>query len=234
MANQADFNGILNETVAILSDNARDVGLFTLVIGGLTAIGVLAGLTETTSMAFSVGFMVDANDTSLSSLFDTLLGVFSIVAGYMLVKRFLASRGSLRSDVNRFWPYLGLLILWIIGLVVGLLLLVIPGIILVVRWSAATGFVIGEQRGVFESFKASWNATKGHGWAIFFAGIVTLIVVVMIAGVIGSIFAAISLTASGIVGAFLEAFSNALGLAFTIAVYVLVSDNAKELEEVFS
>ncbi|MBT2134019.1 hypothetical protein KK137_06700 [Croceibacterium sp. LX-88] len=234
MRNAATFSGIFQELVSLIGDARRDVAVYTLVVGGLTAIGVVLGLTETSSGTISYGFSVDANDTPASALFELVAAVVSIVATYVLLTRYLAARGQLQSEEGRFWPYLGMAIVSMIAAFIGLIFLIIPGVILLVRWSAASGYLIGARRGVFESLSASWHATKGNGWAIFFVSLVLLfgfgVIVVLVSGV----FTLAGETVGGIISSFVEAAVSGVYAGLGIAIYSLVHDEAGELDEVFA
>lgn len=234
MARTVGTGDILTATMEVVSTSARDIAIFALILGGLTAIGVLLGLTETTSTTFQMGFSIDATDTFASGLFDLLISVASIVASYLLARQLLATQGLVHVAGNRFWPYLGMIILTAIGLVIGLVLLIVPGIILMVRWSASTGYLLGKGEGVTESLSASWHATKGHGWAIFLAGLLLVIVIGIVIGILAAISFVLGATAGGVITSFLEAAANGVLLAFGVAVYRLVADDTARLDEVFS
>lgn len=234
MEKSVGVGDILSETVAVVSAGARDIAIFALLLGGVTAVGVIAGLTETTSEAFQMGFEVDASDGAANGLFDLLIFVVSVVVTYMLAKALLLRQGLLHTEGNRFWLYFGLMILTVIGMVVGLLLLIVPGIILMIRWSASTGFLLGKGEGIVESLTASWHATKGHGWTIFFAGLLLMIALVILVVIIGALSFVLGATAGGVVSAFVEAASNAVLIAFGVAVYKLVADDTAKVGEVFS
>ena len=72
------------------------------------------------------------------------------------------------AGLNTFLPLLGLAILMALGVFIGFILLVVPGIILSVMWIVAAPTVVAEKRGVMESFQRSRDLTRGHRWAIFF------------------------------------------------------------------
>ncbi len=168
MNNEATITGIFAELTAVLADARRDLALYTLVIGGLSAAGVLAGLTETTTGTINYGFSVDASDTTASALFDLVALVVSVVGTYLLLTRYLAVA---RAAARARQPLLALYrhgscsrhSHWCSAS----MLLLVPGFIMLVRWSAASGFVIGAGEGVTASLGASWNATRGHSWTIF-------------------------------------------------------------------
>lgn len=47
----------------------------------------------------------------------------------------------------------------------------IPGLILLVRWSIAAPVLAGSDKGVFESLRISWLETEGCFWPIFAASL---------------------------------------------------------------
>ncbi len=64
-------------------------------------------------------------------------------------------------------PLVGLIILWWIGVTIGFVLLVIPGIILITMWSVAIPALVEERQGVFAAFRRSAMLTKGERWKVF-------------------------------------------------------------------
>ena len=234
MTKEASVGGILSELASLLGDSARDVALYTLAIGGLTAVGVLAGLTETAAGSLDYGFSIDADDPSAGGLFDFVATVASVVATYLLLTRFLAARGRLRAGGSRFWPYLGMAILSGIAVILGLIVLIVPGIFLLVRWSAASGFLIGARQSVTGALGASWDATEGHGWAIFFSAVILFVGVVLGAALVGAVLGLAGGPVADVGSAFLEAAAGGVFAAFGIAVYCRVHDDAHEISEVFA
>ena len=233
MKREASVGGILGETMSLLRDAARDFALYTLVVGGLAAFGTIAGLSDTAG-ELDFGFRIDSSDKPASALFELVSLIVGIFGTYLLLGRFLAVRGRLGEGGGRFWPYLGMAILSALGMIVGLLLLVVPGIVLLVRWSAASGFVIGAGQGVTESLSSSWAATEGHGWAIFFAAVVLFVGLAVASAVIGAVLAVAGASVADMASAFVEAASGGVFAAFGIAIYGCVHDDAREVSEVFA
>ncbi len=233
MEREIRVSDILAEVSRLVGDTRRDVGTFIVVIGGLGVLGVLLGFSEVSDPAVGFGVRVDTFEGPGSAAFSLVSSIVSVVAGYLLLTRYLAARGRMHEGGTRFWHYIAMAILSGLAIAVGLIFLLVPGLFLAVRWSAASGFVIGAREGIIGSLRASWEATKGHGGQIFLAGLVLLIAIIA-AGVVAGIFAAISANLGAIVGAFLEASVNAVLLAFGIAVYCLVHRDAREIGEVFS
>jgi len=67
---------------------------------------------------------------------------------------------------NYFWPFLWLHILAAIILMVGFMLLIVPGIILLVYFSLISWVLIFEDTQGFEAIKRSTNLVRGYWWAI--------------------------------------------------------------------
>ena len=219
-------------------------GFWEVTLGGLIGSGVASAIVGALLIRRAHRIQREVEETfalrasrrtySQQALFEFVSSVVSIFGTYLLLARFLAVRGLLRGGRARFWHYLGAAILSTIGVVLGLFLLFVPGIMLLVRWSAASGFVIGGGESVTGSLSASWEATRGHGWAIFFAALLMLIGITACAGVAAGIVGQASPVAALIVSAFVEAASGGVLAAFGIAVYCLVNDDAQDISEVFA
>jgi hypothetical protein len=66
-----------------------------------------------------------------------------------------------------FFPILGIVFLETLGFALGLLLLIIPGIMLIIRWNVAVPVRVMEGPGILKSMGRSAELTRGHRWAIF-------------------------------------------------------------------
>jgi uncharacterized membrane protein len=73
------------------------------------------------------------------------------------------------------FPLAALMILLVLAVMLGFLLLIVPGVMLYVMWSVASPVLVEEHRGVFGSFKRSQQLTKGARWKIF--GLLLIILV---------------------------------------------------------
>jgi hypothetical protein len=73
---------------------------------------------------------------------------------------------SLSTAVRVVLPLIGLSILFAIGIGIGFILLLIPGIILMLMWSVAVPALVIERQGVFAAFSRSAELTKGAKWKI--------------------------------------------------------------------
>jgi hypothetical protein len=82
---------------------------------------------------------------------------------------------SWRMGLNWLLPFLGLSVLTLVPVVLGLILLVIPGIIVMVRLLLAPYIFLLEGLGAKASLKASWERTKGY-----FGDLVMGVIVIML------------------------------------------------------
>lgn len=237
MQRNRDFAGFMGQTLDLVGRNIPVVFLYIVVIGGLNAFGLMAGLIDSSDTIASVGmgFSVDAGSSLTSAAFELGVAILSVIAGYFVLSKLLESAGRLKATDTRIWAYVGMSILSMIGIVLGMLLLLIPGLILLVRWSAASGFLIGGRRGIAESLGASWEATRGYSWPIFFAGLVLFLGLIIIAGAFGGMLAFTGIDLMIALGSSIgEAAGNVLAFAFGIGVYTLVADDSTETADVFA
>ncbi len=123
-------------------------------------------------------------------LFGALAALIPIVCTYLaqaaLVQGTITDLNGERPDLGRalsagfalLLPVTVIAILSLLGMALGLLLLVVPGIILAVGWSVAVPVKVVERASIKDSFGRSWELTKGYRWKIL--GLVLLYVLVVI------------------------------------------------------
>ena len=247
MEREADVSGILGQTVEMLGAAGRAVITYVVVLGLFNGAGGLFGLASADDNIFSARFTDTMWETQTSSALEALFGVCSmvlfVIASYVLLTQMMAATGRPMRNGARFWSFVGMSILAMIGVMIGFLFLVIPGIVVLVRWSAANGFVLTGEHGITGSLGASWEATDGHGLSIFGAGLVVWIALAVLSSVVlgvafagvgsgGGTFSPLLGLATAISG-FTEAFGNAVSFAFSIAVFHLVAPADTSVAEVF-
>lgn len=248
MEREADVSGILSQTVDVIGGAGRAVLVYVLVLGLFSGLGGLLGLASLDDDWFSARIVDGALDTQTMGLFGGLFELASlilfVIATYLLLSRMMAAVGRPLRGGQRFWSFLGMSILAAIGVMIGFVLLIIPGIIIMVRWSAANGFVLSGGHSVTGSLGASWEATDGHGLSIFGAGLLLWLGLAVVSGVVAGIAVgagmngadglfsptfAIAMTAAGVI----EAFGNAASFAFSVAVFHLVAPADTSVADVF-
>jgi hypothetical protein len=99
---------------------------------------------------------------------------------------------SIRDLFERVRPYLGTLIgagiLAGLGIALGFVLLIVPGLILLTWWCLITPVIVLEGKAVGESFSRSRELVRGHGWTVFGIVIISAILIGIASGVIQGIF----------------------------------------------
>ncbi len=73
----------------------------------------------------------------------------------------------LSTGLSVFFPMIAITILTMLGAMLGFILLIIPGIMLLLRWSVSIPVRIMEGPGILKSMGRSAELTRGHRWAIF-------------------------------------------------------------------
>jgi hypothetical protein len=80
-----------------------------------------------------------------------------------------------RGGARHFLPLIGLTILWWLGVALGWVLLMVPGLMLLSMWSVSMPALVAENTGVIGAFGRSRALTKGLRWPIFGTLLVFLI-----------------------------------------------------------
>jgi hypothetical protein len=65
-----------------------------------------------------------------------------------------------------------------LGIVLGLILLIVPGLVLMTWWAVIIPVVVLENRSAGEAFTRSRELVRGHGWGVF--GVIVLMVLLLI------------------------------------------------------
>ncbi len=88
-----------------------------------------------------------------------------------------------------------------VGIFIGLLLLVAPGLVLLTWWFVLAPVVVLEGPGILPAFGRSRALVRGHGWPVFGVAIVTLVVELLVSLTLG----ATVLPLGGAVSSFVQA-----------------------------
>jgi hypothetical protein len=75
-----------------------------------------------------------------------------------------------------------------LGIAIGFILIVIPGLVLLTWWCLIVPVIVLEGKSVGESFGASRELVRGHGWTVFGIVIITAILSAIASGIIQAIF----------------------------------------------
>lgn len=183
-----DLGRVIQRTFASIRQNWA---IFVIAATLLVGVPTLLQTYGQTEMAF---------EPSASSLALTGIGwVLWVVGSYMLQGMVVKASFSglngkpmtlgaaFEAGARLFLPLLGLAIIVGLGTMLGVILLIVPGIILAVMWSASTGALVVEGRGVFESLQRSRDLTRGYRWPIFGLAVIYMIVSFVIGMLVGGI-----------------------------------------------
>ena len=105
------------------------------------------------------------------------------------------------AGIKKFFPLLGATIIIGFASFIGFIFLILPGIYLMARLSLAFGYIVLEDKGVFESIGKSWESTDEHGGRLFTLTLsfvsLTLLISLLVGAVIESGLANLALLAIG-------------------------------------
>jgi hypothetical protein len=93
----------------------------------------------------------------------------------------------LRSVDPVFWPLVAVSILFGIGVAIGFVLLIVPGLILLVMWSVVAPVTVLERPGVFRAFGRSRVIVRGNGWSVFGVMVILFVIVFLVSIAVGVI-----------------------------------------------
>lgn len=153
--------------LGILAVNAVPFGLVTIVIMSPTYLyAIFVDPTRFTARGLELtgGFMT-------AMLFESALGY--LVASVLIHATIRHLRGgrpdigeSLRWGFRLIFPVLGIAIVGSIGVMLGFVLLIVPGLYLATIWWFVVPAAVVEKTGVIESFARSNRLTAGHRWRV--------------------------------------------------------------------
>jgi hypothetical protein len=162
--------GIYGRTLRVSAERGRELLLLgVLVFIPLGFIDSVVGKIEIDSGTASVGLIIGSVAVGLLQVSSTLLGeVFysGAVAGLLTSPR---DRGISPRQVLRTLPVgrlIGADLLFNVGVVLGLLLLIAPGVIFFTWFGLVAPVIEIEKRGVREGFARSRALVRGHFWAV--------------------------------------------------------------------
>jgi hypothetical protein len=109
--------------------------------------------------------------------------IYGVTTG--LAGRKAALGEMLSKGLANWWPIVLIGICTAVMTFIGYLLILVPGIMLAIRWLVAVPAQVMESRGVFASMGRSAELTKGNRWSIFGVIIVSVLILLAIELVIG-------------------------------------------------
>jgi hypothetical protein len=185
-----DIGHVIQTLFAVLGRNFLNFFVLSLILSGLPS--AVVGLLQTELVRGSPGV----------AFFNTwtLLGLAVAIVSAMVLQGTLvfgtvsdlngkrpAISESLAVGLRAFLPLIGIAILGGLGVIVGFVLLIVPGIVLMVVWSVVAPAYVAEGRGLFEAFSRSVELTRGNRWRIFGLGLIYFVAIILMSLVIGAL-----------------------------------------------
>jgi hypothetical protein len=210
----------------------------------LALAGLLAGAVQAGQR------MLDGYGTnqSLTQALSMILLAMVLAAGLQYViyaivtRKVLLGEGLAHPGVTARYGHFALVHLLIfLAVLPGLVLLIVPGVLLLLRWFIAPVFTLARGMNTMEALSASRDATRGHRGAMLGA-LLALIAIWLVPYVLLTIFAggflAVSTTpifgAVGLARLALSGLAGSLSLAFGIGVFRELAHDQDPLSEVFA
>ena len=217
-ARRINVGDVINETFSIYGSNAAELIVSALVV--FVIVGLLAGLLQN-----SGGFIV------------VLLAAMIRLAGSALYTGFVVKLVEDVRDGRRdetvgdlfsaaapaILSLIAFAILFGIGVAIGLVLLIVPGLILITFWALGPPAIVVEGAGPLDAFGRSWRLVSGNAWSVFGALVVALLIAIAIGIVLGVIGAAIGAGATIVASILASAITAPI---FALAVSVMYFDLA--------
>jgi Uncharacterised protein family (UPF0259) len=163
--------GIYVDQASVLMPAAAVVFVFTGILTavlvaatpGLGLLAVLIGLVATTLFTgMVVELVADVQDGRRDATVGQLLRAVTPVLGQLILVAIVAA----------------------VGVLIGFILIIIPGLILITIWSVAAPVVVLERPGVMAALARSRELVRGNGWQVFGVILVFDILVVILASAI--------------------------------------------------
>jgi len=229
------FGELVNATFEEVSTN-RAIVLIYLAIA--VPVDMLASLFDDTKGVDVFGLAVDVAlpiaDLGVGLLTGFGAFVIAVVLNYWLYAALLARQPA--PAFRRFWAYVLVSVLSIIVIVLASLALVIPGIIVAVRWAPLIPALLARDEPAMDSFGESWQMTSGSSWAIFGVAVVVIAV-----GLFLSLLFDLATAVAGGPGSLGAVFFDAAGgnvmtvllTALAVATFRSLADRNEEVAAVF-
>lgn len=160
---------------AIQTNPVVIVGL-AILIGAVPALLITFALVQVglgTASAVQSGFSLGRLFGAFFFSYLVMMAIGAFVQGAMTRVTVSACEGrratlgeSFAAAVRVLLPLIGLSILLGLGIALGMVLLIVPGVILILMWSVAAPSLVIERQGVMAAFRRSAELTKGSRWKI--------------------------------------------------------------------
>lgn len=190
---QVSVGRVFSRGFGVIADNPATVLGIAFLLGGIPLVIYGFFQQSLASGEMDPDQMLGYMGVTLGSVLVSL--VFQAIAQGALIRATVAYANgerasfgeSLSAGLAVALPLIGLSIVMALGVGLGFLLLIVPGIILYVIWSVATPALVAERIGVFDALGRSRELTRGVRWPVF--GVIAIMVVGswIVSGIFGAV-----------------------------------------------
>lgn len=238
MRQTLDIGAVIQDTFSVIGRKFSDLAILGLIFVAVPTIliGLLAS--QTIEPAVRSSEVVVFNFSPGLFFANILLGLLPYMLQAAVIHVTVKTMGPGRSDVSGaisvalryFIPVLVVSILLSLGIGIGFLLLVIPGLILMTIWAVTVPALVVDDAGIFGAFGRSANLTEGSRWPIFGLFLLAWVAMIVVGfilsaltfGAISTGFSQNSLAGLSIFGALIEGLVGAaLGIIGAVGSCVL-------------
>jgi hypothetical protein len=112
-----------------------------------------------------------------------------------------------------------------IGIGIGFVLIIVPGLVLLTFWSLIIPFIVIGGAGVFDSFSRSWRTVRGYAWHVFGTYVLVFVILIVVDIVLGVILSALPALARDFISSIVSGTLIApfLALVVTLLYYRLTA-----------
>lgn len=138
-----------------------------------------------------------------------------------------------------FLPILGASLLVTLGIIIGLVLLIVPGILVLLRWAVTMPVLIQERRGILDSMARSRDLTAGSRWPMLGLWVILVVVSALMSLVINRVAIPLNVTfgllADAVVRAALLVLSSVvMAVTYIELLRIKEGTGVEDLAEIFS
>ncbi len=176
---------------------------------------------------------------SLAGGFGVFLGaIINLIAAFLVQAALVKAVQDIRDGradldlgetVRAALPYLGVVavasIIAGIGIAIGFVLIIVPGLILMTFWSLIVPSIVLGGEGIFGAFGRSWRTVRGYAWHVFGTYVLVFLILIVFDIVLGLILLALPRLASGFISSIVSGTLVApfLALVVTLIYYRLTA-----------
>lgn len=203
---QLKIGTIVDKTLGVLEFNAVAAAIFVVALTVLT--GAITYFTREMGPLDQAGIGVGQF-------------VIQLAAAYFLLDAMLQKTGLRERSGEVFFAYFGLSILYTLGVMAGFIAIVLPGLVIMARWSLAQPMMLARGVGVMQALGGSWERTRGNEFQIIVAVLALYVVPVAVIVASGLMFDPADPVGIA-VSQFVSSVMSALGLSLGVALYGLM------------